>query len=598
MNDKTQRIEELCQSPQLKPVGLRQGVKFLKLAFSKQKWNLISYGVFLLVMAGLTPAFTYVWSHYIDTATLNADIKYSLLILSIYIGIKILVEFFDFLYRRFIDKINYDSWRFLDKTINQKAGTIDYEFYEIPEVQAKIDRAWNFSHGSFVEIYQNGVYILKLLFDIAGIFAALFIINWLVAVICLITIIPSFFSNFIKNKIDSLKQLKLAGKYTELNYYRNALLKQDNIKDVYTNNAFGLFSRKYSKVKKELYDSELPIERKITRLNALEYLIRITCIVISLLLISYFVIIGKITYGELAATISLVLMLIFSFSTMLSALSYLLSTLYHIEQYNQLQELPAPQEEAERQVSSLNDIVFSNVSYRYPLTEKYVLDNVSIKIKSGQKIAIVGANGSGKTTFIKLLLGLIAPSQGEISVNSQAIAQIDKAHYWTHYALLFQDFCKYKDTLQYNVGISNSARIDCAPAIYEQLLKANFTKKIALDTVLSKEYGGIELSGGEWQKVAMARALYRDSDVYILDEPTAAIDPLQEVAFYETMNELCGDKTLIFVTHRLGSVLFADQILFFENGKIKEVGSHEELIRKQGKYAQFWFAQANQYESI
>ena len=132
--------------------------------------------------------------------------------------------------------------------------------------------------------------------------------------------------------------------------------------------------------------------------------------------------------------------------------------------------------------------------------------------------------------------------------------------------------------------------------IMECLEKANFNKEINLDTILSKEFGGIELSGGEWQRISMARAINKQGNIYILDEPNSAIDPLEETRFYQKINDICKEDTCIFVTHRLGSVLFSDLVIFFEDGMIKEIGKHDDLINANKGYAKFWYSQANQYK--
>ena len=169
-------------------------------------------------------------------------------------------------------------------------------------------------------------------------------------------------------------------------------------------------------------------------------------------------------------------------------------------------------------------------------------------------------------------------------------------NYWNNFSVIFQDFCKYKETLRYNVGISNFSDINNDTKIIECLSKANFNKEIDLDTMLCKEYGGIELSGGEWQRISMARAINKDGKVYILDEPNSAIDPIEETKFYQRINNICKDNTCIFVTHRLGSVLFSDLVIFFKDGEIKEIGKHDDLINANKDYAKFWYSQANQYK--
>ena len=230
MNDETKNIEKIINSEKNYKIKFKDWLRFLMYAFKNQKYNAIIYTIFLLITASITPIFTYLWTKYIDYATIEFNFKISLIFLIIYVVIKMLVEIFDFLYLRILDKLNCDSWRSLDKTINLKSSSIKYEFYEVPEIQNIINRAWNFSHGEYIELYQNTMYIFKLIFETIGIFISLFLINPIVSLICIITIIPAFITNFIKNKIRILNDIKLTNKYTELDYYENVLLKQDGIK--------------------------------------------------------------------------------------------------------------------------------------------------------------------------------------------------------------------------------------------------------------------------------------------------------------------------------------------------------------------------------
>ena len=210
-------------------------------------------------------------------------------------------------------------------------------------------------------------------------------------------------------------------------------------------------------------------------------------------------------------------------------------------------------------------------------------------------MAVVGANGSGKSTFIKLLTRMVEPSCGTIRLGGKDIMGISPEDYWRYFVAVFQDYNKYKESLGYNVFISDISQKDQENRIREALAFAGFQKDIPLDTVLSAEFGGIDLSGGEWQKVAIARAFFGNKDIVILDEPTAAIDPLKEAEIYNAFDKIGKGKTVFFVTHRLGSVLSADRILFFENGRIVENGTHQELVGLNGRYAGFWQAQAGLY---
>lgn len=245
-------------------------------------------------------------------------------------------------------------------------------------------------------------------------------------------------------------------------------------------------------------------------------------------------------------------------------------------------------------------VEFRNVSFKYPGSETWALKNVSMKFQIGKRLAIVGENGSGKTTFIKLLCRLYDPQEGEILLNGIDIRKYRYDDYMGIFSIVFQDFQLISQSLGSNVAGS----VDYDPQRVKQALAdAGFGPRLeslpkGLDTQLYKDYGedGIEVSGGEAQKIAIARALYKDAPFIILDEPTAALDPMAEAEIYAKFNEISGDKTAIYISHRLSSCKFCDEILVFDRGSIIQQGTHEALLEQaSGKYAQLWNAQAQYY---
>ncbi len=246
------------------------------------------------------------------------------------------------------------------------------------------------------------------------------------------------------------------------------------------------------------------------------------------------------------------------------------------------------------------EVEFRNVSFRYPHSETYVLKNISLKFKVGERLAVVGENGSGKTTFIKLLCRLYDPTEGEILLNGINIRKYNYKEYMNIFSVTFQDFQLLSFTLGENIG---TGKVYDREKASECIEKAGLAAKTAslpngLDTYLNKDFdeSGVHISGGEAQKIAIARALYRDAPFIILDEPTAALDPIAEYEIYTKFNEIIGDKTAIFISHRLSSCRFCDEILVFQQGSVVQQGSHETLLsQKDGKYCQLWNAQAQYY---
>lgn len=245
-------------------------------------------------------------------------------------------------------------------------------------------------------------------------------------------------------------------------------------------------------------------------------------------------------------------------------------------------------------------IEFRNVSFKYPRTENYVLRNVNLKFKIGEKLAVVGMNGSGKTTFIKLLCRLYDPTEGEILLNNVDIRKYDYKEYMSIFSVVFQDFKLFSFGLGQNVSASFHYNEELAKKCLE---KAGFygrlqSMKKGLETSIYKDLDeeGVEISGGEAQKIALARALYKNAPFIILDEPTAALYPIAEYEVYSKFNEIVQDKTAIYISHRLSSCRFCDVIAVFDGGQIVQRGVHDRLLQDtHGKYYELWNAQAQYY---
>ena len=246
------------------------------------------------------------------------------------------------------------------------------------------------------------------------------------------------------------------------------------------------------------------------------------------------------------------------------------------------------------------EVEFKNVSFKYPGSELWALKNVSMKFKVGKRLAIVGENGSGKTTFIKLLCRLYDPQEGQILLNGIDIRKYNYRDYMNIFSVVFQDFQLISQPFGSNVA--GSTNYDEAKVL-KALMDAGFGERLetipeGLNTQLYKDFteNGVEISGGEAQKIAIARALYKDAPFIILDEPTAALDPIAEAEIYAKFNEIAGDRTAIYISHRLSSCKFCDEIVVFHEGAVIQQGSHEKLVAEEaGKYYELWQAQAQYY---
>ncbi|MDR2408248.1 MAG: ABC transporter ATP-binding protein/permease [Bacteroidales bacterium] len=269
--------------------------------------------------------------------------------------------------------------------------------------------------------------------------------------------------------------------------------------------------------------------------------------------------------------------------------------LLHIPNCENADSAPAPK------ALSFHTIEFNNVSFRYPNTDAWALHDVTFKINLHERVVAVGMNGSGKTTMVKLLCRLYKPSSGRILLDGVDITNIDIDSYRSLFAVVFQDFKLFSFSVGENIAVCEHFNDD---RVWESLDKAGIAELVRkypnkLNTPVYQDYAsdGVEVSGGESQRIAIARAFYKDAPILIMDEPTAALDPKAEFQIYESVNNAVADKTILYISHRLSSCRFCNKILVFHDGEIVQTGSHEELLeQKTGRYWELWHAQAQFYQ--
>lgn len=313
---------------------------------------------------------------------------------------------------------------------------------------------------------------------------------------------------------------------------------------------------------------------------------------------------GSIAIGDITKYVSCIALFVGAMSEIISQFQSLFNNNRYLVNYFKYLEIPSINNNCNLKsidTSACPLIEFKNVSFRYPNTDSYVLKNLSFKIYNNERISIVGKNGSGKTTMIKLLCRLYVPSEGNIYLYGKDINDYDYDFYIKQLSIVFQDFKIFSFPIGQNIAASekvdNAKVMDAAKkAGLEQLINKMTN---GLETSLYKDFddGGVELSGGEAQKVAFARAVYRDAPIVILDEPTAALDPIAENEIYSKFNDVATDKTVLFISHRLAACTFSNRICVFDDGTIIQDGSHAELIKdKDGRYYELWNAQAQYYQ--
>ena len=329
---------------------------------------------------------------------------------------------------------------------------------------------------------------------------------------------------------------------------------------------------------------------------------------ISYFYMGYLAIKKRITVGDFSMCVSCASGLYWSLYHIVEGIQDITKKCNYAYEFLKFMEYPAAMEKGSHKVSgTTHEIIFDHVSFRYPRAEKYVLRDINLTIRSGEHLSIVGLNGAGKTTFIKLLCRLYDVTEGAIYIDGVNIKDYSEEEYRKLFAVVFQDFQLFAFTLRENIAFSGNGAAGCADqrenSIEEVLKLSGFYEDAmkleqGLDTMLYKSFDekGTDLSGGQKQKVAISRALYRNAPIVILDEPTAALDPVAEYDIYRQFNTLVGGKTAIYISHRLSSCKFCDAIAVFAQDTIKEYGTHEELVdRVNGIYAEMFGEQAKYY---
>ncbi len=375
---------------------------------------------------------------------------------------------------------------------------------------------------------------------------------------------------------------------------------------------------KWSRYTEELNEENVSIANKQLPLQMISVLTNISHDVAIYFYLGFLAIMGKITIADCIQMVSAASTFTGSLNKIMNCYLDMVKRANYANEFVRFMDYPAAMPKGDREVKAgMHVFEFRNVSFSYPGSETEVLKNVNLTIREGEHLSVVGLNGAGKTTLIKLLCRLYDPTAGEILMDGVNIKEYDYEQYMNIFAPVFQDFKLFAFSIQENLLLKDEGteeggyiREDDCPG--EDGQKAQLTlKKVGIDqkinslpkgihTVLFKQFDkdGIEPSGGEQQKIAIARALIKDAPVVILDEPTAALDPIAEYEIYRQFEELVNGKTAIYISHRLSSCQFCDRIAVFAEGCVKEYGTHEELVHKpDGIYARMFAAQAQYYVS-
>lgn len=450
---------------------------------------------------------------------------------------------------------------------------------------------------------QTVIVWLQNLLTFASVVYLLWNVNPLIVAILLVASIPSVVLSYLQKDEDYRYKVKWMVDGAKSMHAFAMATRDSNINEVRQYRIFPYLKQRWRNLAESYKSKKQKLTKKHVIYNSISDVIRNAVYIAVLLVCAYEIYRNPlIGLGVFTLTYSLSKQLQSITATILFQAAQFFSDIKYMKDFFDLDNLEYDKIDKSATAISDADIEFKNVSFTYPGSDSPVLNNINVKIKHGEKIAIVGENGSGKTTFLNLLCGMYEPNCGTISMGNKNINDNISA-VRKSISVVFQDFSKYEATIRHNIAVSDPHRQATDEEILDMINLCDLASAIENQPEgLNEEIGlfsqhGNNLSGGQWQKLTIARALYRNkANIMILDEPTSALDPISEANIYRNFAELTGDKTTILVSHRLGITSIVDRILVFKEGQIIESGSHGELMNNNGYYAEMYRAQAQWYE--
>jgi len=493
--------------------------------------------------------------------------------------------------------------------IMEKSKQLDLASFDNPVFYEKMENANREAGNRPLNILSETFNIVSTVIEFASYLVILFTAPGLAAatLVIMAVSVPSAIINFVYRKKNYNYMRHRSKERREMTYYSGLLVDKDLVKevrifdlaDVFIKRYIDVFARYYKGLRglifgETAWHTAIGIVSGITNL--------VFYIVITMQVFAGEIMIGDYTLytGAIASVSACISTLISQSGSIYEGTLFIDNLISFMEEKQTV--VPSTDKPEKVEQNTGHTIEFVDVSFRYPGTQKDVLHKINLKINKGETMALVGFNGAGKTTFIKLLLRLYDPTEGKILLDGKDIKEYDLKSLYSTFGIIFQDFGRYAVTAEENIRFGNiRAAADMAKVEYaaQQSCADEYIARLpkGYDTPLMRifEQDGMELSGGQWQKLAIARAFYADSDILILDEPTASLDPIAEQEIFAQMDKLRKGKTSIFVSHRLSSATMADQIIVLENGTLIEKGNHQQLMAQGGRYAQLFATQAERY---
>lgn len=485
-------------------------------------------------------------------------------------------------------------------TIAQKLSLIKYEYFEDKEMANTIQLMGSEPDVQITERFQSILNCLSCLIILFG--STLFLIQTSLFIAFSFAIMIFLVIIFNYKGMDLMSEIIVEQGMEErkLEYLSNLLSNKSTIPELKLYNGVKYIVNKWQALSKIIFSERLNSILKAQKYFILTTIIFILWVVLATFYFGQLLFAKKIVLGVFTALILSIATIMSSSETLSAELSQITRKSIEMKHYQRLMTFEDTVDGNKIVPLDRVTVTFENVSFSYPNSSNRILDDVSFTFESNESIAIVGKNGAGKSTLIKLLLRLYQPSKGTIKMNGVDIQEISSACLHQIFGVVFQDFTKYSMSLRENIALGNLSSILDDKQILEALKQATASDLLdlsGLDTELGKlEKTGVDLSGGQWQKVALSRALISQSLITILDEPTASMDPMAESKMYQNFFNVIKKRGSVMISHRLASAKIADRILVIDEGTIKENGSHEELIAKNGLYETMFHEQSSWYK--
>lgn len=563
-------------------------------------------GILNYLVQGLFPAFTsLILSRLFDAAysltqgvdTLTIIILYG----SLFVGSYAVVYILQFISNITINAGIYERCTsYYNMKISEKTAKLPLISFENVDVLNLQNRAKECAGREILsQIYMSSTVFITSGISVISTISVLAAYNIWFVPISILSVLPYFIARILRGKeFYSLKKAQ-AKKIRRLDYLWGLFHNKQAIKEMRVMGFGDYLAQKWvetrDEVNEELWQQNIKDGKSMLFCDTLKIIGYGLSILLSLLL----VVNGHISIGVFGACIAAFKSMQESTKSFLIDLGNMPEKIAFANDYFKFLDLPEDQNGMMSIDGIKNGVFLSNVSFAYPNSNDYALKNISLTIHKGEKIVILGVNGSGKTTLSKIILDIYPPSQGEVRYDNILSSDIDKNSLYTYISVIPQNFVSYSLTLRENIAISDLRHLQDDLLIKHSLASSGLQSLLSevggLDEQLGREFGGKELSGGQWQKIAIARGLFKTSELIILDEPTSALDPMLETEILQQFIEIARNKTAVIISHRVGLCKLADRIIVMKDGQICEMGTHYDLIEKDGEYRRLYTTQEQWY---